>query len=298
MAPSLPELPGVQHRFLELSTGVRVHVAEAGDPAAPPVLCLHGWPQHWWIWRRVIPLMSDDFRLLCPDLRGFGWSDPPADGDFRKQRLADDAIALLDALEIERAHLMGHDWGAWTGLLLAIGAPERLHSLLALGILHPWQPAGRALRNSWRFAYQVPLATPVLGDRLQRRDAFVRRVLRLAWGDRDTWDEAAARSYAEVLAEPGRGDAGHRMYRTVLTRELGPGLAGRYRGRRLGVPTRLLVGRRDPLGPALAMGIERHGDDAATEVLEGCGHFVPEERPDIVAERARTLFRRASRASR
>src|SRR3712207_2077102 len=120
MPPPLPELPGVEHRFLALPTGVRVHLAQAGPADAPPVLCLHGWPQHWWIGRRVSGLLAGEYRILCPDRRGFGWSGWPADGDFRKDRLAEDAIALLDALEIERAHLLGHDWGAFTGLLLAV----------------------------------------------------------------------------------------------------------------------------------------------------------------------------------
>src|SRR4051812_13601452 len=126
MALPLPELPGVRHAFHELPTGVRLHVAEAGPADAAPVLCLHGWPQHWLIWRRVVPLLDGEYRLICPDHRGFGWSDWPRDRDFRKQRLADDAVALLDALGIERAHVLGHDWGGWTGLLLGTGSPERV----------------------------------------------------------------------------------------------------------------------------------------------------------------------------
>jgi pimeloyl-ACP methyl ester carboxylesterase len=96
--PRLPRLAGVEHRFIDLGTRVRAHVAEAGPPDAPAVLCLHGWPQHWWMWRRVLPLLDDSYRLVCPDLRGLGWSGWPDDGDFAKQRLADDALALLDAL--------------------------------------------------------------------------------------------------------------------------------------------------------------------------------------------------------
>ena len=290
MPPSLPDLPGVRHRFLELPTGVRIHVAEAGPEDAPPVLCLHGWPQHWWIWRHLIARLGDDFRLLCPDNRGFGWSGWPDDDDFHKQRLADDALAVLDASGIERAHVVGHDWGAWTGFLLAVDAPQRLRSLLALGILHPWQPPAAAARNAWRFAYQVPLATPVLGERLQRKASFTHRVLRTAWGGRETFDDEAAELYAAAMREPSAARAGHLLYRTFLLSELGPGLAGGFKGRRLGVPSRLLIGSRDPLGVELTGGFERHGDDAATEVLDGCGHFPPEERPDRVAAAARELF--------
>ena len=290
MAPELPALPGVRHAHHDLATGVRVHVAEAGDADGPPVLCLHGWPQHWWMWRGVIPRLAERHRLICPDLRGFGWSEWPADGDFRKQRLADDAVALLDVLGIDRADVLGHDWGAWTGLLLAIGSPARVRNLLAVSIVHPWQPRAVALRNSWRFLYQVPLATPWLGERLVRTERFVTRVIRSGWGDRSTWDGEAAAHFEAVLREPHRARASHLLYRTFLFGELVPSSSGRYAGARLEMPARLLIGERDPLGAELVAGFERRGDDAATEIVPGCGQFLPEERPALVAERALELF--------
>jgi hypothetical protein len=108
MSPPLPQLPGVRHAHHELPTGVRLHVAESGDPGAPAVLAVHGWPQHWWAWRGVIPALAASHRVICPDLRGFGWSGQPEDGDFAKERLADDMLALLDVLGIERAGYLGH----------------------------------------------------------------------------------------------------------------------------------------------------------------------------------------------
>jgi pimeloyl-ACP methyl ester carboxylesterase len=290
MPPEMPQLEGVEHRHVALATGVRVHLAESGPPDGPPVLLLHGWPQHWWEWRRVIPLLNDRYRLLIPDLRGFGWSEWPADGDFLKQRLADDQIALLDALELDRVHMIGHDWGGWTGILLATGAPQRLHNLLAVGIVHPWQPTARAAKNIWRMAYQLPLATPGLSQRLQRSQEFMVRMMKSGWGERSTWDDAAPAVYSATLSQPYSANAGHLLYRQFVTHELGPVAANAFRGRRLGVPTRLVVGTREPLGAEMAKGIERHGDDASFELLEGCGHFVPEERPAEVAARARELF--------
>jgi rfaE bifunctional protein nucleotidyltransferase chain/domain len=107
--PPLPELPGVEHVELDLPTGVRVHVALAGPPDAPPVLALHGWPQHWWCWRRVIERLGGAVRIACPDLRGLGWSGWPDDGDFTKPRLADDAqhmaAELVGRFERERPSL-------------------------------------------------------------------------------------------------------------------------------------------------------------------------------------------------
>ena len=146
--------------YHELPTGVRVHVTTSGPPDAPPVLALHGWPQHSGSWRAVSSELRDTHRLICPDMRGFGRSGWPADGDFSKQRIADDALALLDVLGLERVCLVGHDWGGWAAILAALTAPERFSSLLALGIGHPWIPSAVAARNAHRLAYQFPLYFP------------------------------------------------------------------------------------------------------------------------------------------
>ena len=208
------------------------------------------------MWRRVIPLLRGDHRLVLPDMRGLGWSGWPADGDFAKERLADDALAILDALGLARAHLLTHDWGAWTGMLLALRSPERVRSLLALGIVHPWQPRPVMARNAWRFAYQLPLAAPVLGELLIRRGRLTHAMLRGAWGDRSTWDERGGRrcSSRAAGARP-RPAPASRLYRTFLTRELPAIGAGAFAGRRLAVPSRLVIGSRDPLGAELAHGL-------------------------------------------
>jgi pimeloyl-ACP methyl ester carboxylesterase len=290
MPPELPVLDGVRHSHHDLPTGVRVHVAETGPEDAPPVLCLHGWPQHFLIWRFLWPELAGSYRVICPDLRGHGWSGWPDDGDFRKARLADDALALLDLLGIPRAHVIGHDWGAWTGMLLALGHAERVQSLLALSIVHPWQPTGLALKNLWRFAYQLPLATPWLGEKLVRTDGFIRKVIGSGWADKSTWDADAARSYEDTLRGPMGARTSHLMYQSFLLHEFAAPVRGEFAGRRLEMPTRLLIGEHDPLGAHMAAGIERHGPDAAYEIVPGAGHFLPEERPALVAERAKALL--------
>ena len=193
----------------------------------PLVLCLHGWPQHWWMWRRVIPLLRDDYRLVLPDMRGFGWSEWPRDGDFAKDRLADDAEAIVEALDLGPVHLLTHDWGAWTGILLATRGTPHVRSLLALGIVHPWQPRLTTLRNGWRFLYQLPLSAG-LGGR-----ATAQWIMRAAWGDMATWDPAAA----PVFAERVNARATARLYGTFVTREL-PAIGARRVRRASGSPSR------------------------------------------------------------
>src|SRR4051794_11215398 len=176
-----PALDGVVHRDHDLATGVRVHVAHAGPEHGPAVVALHGFPHHWWVWRRVLPLLPD-VRFLAMDLRGLGWSGAPADGDFRKARLAEDAAALLDVLGIERALLLGHDWGAGPGSLGAPAAPRGWRAPAATGTAHPWATRAATRRALPRFAYQPPLAAPVLGPRIIRH--AVTRLVHPAYAER------------------------------------------------------------------------------------------------------------------
>src|SRR3954468_17880527 len=164
--PAPPELPGVTHRCHDLSTGVRAHVAHAGPQDAPAVVALHGFPQHWYEWRRVIAILKDDLRILAMDTRGLGWSGPAPDGDYRKRRIAEDAVALLDALGLERAVLLGQEWGGWAGWHAALAPPERWHGYVATGTPHPWMSPKAGLQTLPRLAYQPPIASPLLGPRI------------------------------------------------------------------------------------------------------------------------------------
>ncbi|MFC0453252.1 alpha/beta fold hydrolase [Rhodococcus jostii] len=106
-----PALDGVRHRFLDLP-GLRMHVAEAGH--GERVVLLHGFLQHWWEWREVVPGLAARYRVIRPDLRGAGWTDAPPTGYTRDQLIAD-VVALLDTLELDRVGLVAHDWGALLG---------------------------------------------------------------------------------------------------------------------------------------------------------------------------------------
>jgi pimeloyl-ACP methyl ester carboxylesterase len=275
----------VRHADIAVPTGVTLHVAEAGDPAAPPLLLVHGWPQHWWAWRGVIPALAASHRVLCPDLRGFGWSGQPDDGDFTKERLADDMLALLDVLGIEQAGWLGHDWGGWAGWLAALRAPERITRLMVVGIIAPWPDRTATALNAWRSLYQWPLAAPVVGPALVRDGGTARRFLRGAMSDEE------AEVFVEVLQEPERAAASTQLYRQFQLRELPGLLAGRYDDERLQVPVKVLFPRSDgPQHPSQLRGLEAHCDaQVEVEVVEGT-HLLLDEQPELVAERAAAWF--------
>jgi pimeloyl-ACP methyl ester carboxylesterase len=286
----MPQVDGVAHRFVEVRAGnepLSVHLAEAGE--GPPLLLLHGWPQHWWCWRRVLPRLAARHRLLMPDLRGFGWSQAPARG-YDAATFASDQIALLDALGLERAGIIGHDWGGFAAFLMAIAHPDRVERVMVLNAPHPWPPvSARAIAQMWRTWYVGLLASP-LGERALRAGRLLPRVLRR--GGRDAvFSGADAAIYEQRLLEPERAHATSLLYRSCLAsagRTIG---GGPLRDARLTVPALLLFGTDDAFIPAAWLaGHEEHADDMRVELVPGCGHFVPEERPDLVADRALAFF--------
>lgn len=287
----LPALAGVTHEWYDLPTGVRAHVALAGSRDAPggTLILQHGWPQHWYVWRRVIGSLARDFHVVVPDLRGFGWSEQPADGDFRKQRLVDDALALIDTLELERVGWVGHDWGGWTGFLLAERAPERLRGLLALNIIHPWWPRRRLLAIAPRLWYQAVMAMPGLGSGLMRHGRFTEAGLTLRFGSGTPIEPDAKRSFVAALSQPEQARAASLLYRQFVLQEA-PGLFGRT-APHLRVPVRVVFGVDDPaLDYRMLRGLPALCDDCGIELVADCGHFIVDERPALVATRARTFF--------
>jgi pimeloyl-ACP methyl ester carboxylesterase len=284
----MPAVEGVTHRLVELN-GLRMHVAEAGQGS--PVLVLHGWPQHWYAWRKVIPLLAPQHRLICPDLRGFGWSDAPP-GGYAKAELAGDIVALLDALELERVDLLAHDWGAWIGFILCLEHPERFAHYMPLNIATPWPepPSLGGLSAVARLWYQAALAMPWLGATLLRRTGFVRRLIGTG-AVHEAWSESDLDIFADVLRAPERAAASVHLYRTFLLRELLPYLQGKLGAKRLTVPTLMLHGTRDLAIDHRRLGQwQSNSEQMSLELREDSGHFIAEELPEFVAQRALALF--------
>lgn len=289
VAPALPSLAGVEHRMVDLPD-LRVHVAESGQ--GEPVMLLHGFPQHWWLWRRTIPHLAEKYRVICPDLRGAGWTDAPAGGYDREQLLAD-VVALLDALGLDRVRLIGHDWGALLGYQLCLRHPERVAKFLCLAGPPPFLSFDpRMLKVMWRLWFQVVIATPVLGPRLlSRGDQPLVRYLFGLTSDPDAWSQHDVEHFLAPLREPARARAGSAVYRRFIIPELMRIMSGAYRSARLTTPTRVLFGAEDPATrPEFIRGYEPYVDDLQLEFVAGASHFIAGEKPEVVVERALEFF--------
>lgn len=287
----MPELAGVEHHYVDVR-GARLHVAELGDRAGSPVLLVHGWPQHWYSWRSLMPLLADRHRVLAMDLRGFGWSEPTPRG-YRKEELADDVAGVLDALEIDRVNLVGHDWGGVVGFLVCLNHTARVERYVPMNTGHVWPTLGLkgVPKQLGAMAYQGLLASPGLGRRINASPRIVGKVMGAISAQTDSVLPPYQEHFAPRFGDKARAKAASQVYRTFQLYEYPKWVRGLYGDRRLTTPTLWLHGLSDPFfKPGMFKDIVDHADDVRIEYLEGCGHFPAEECPQMVAEHLRAFF--------
>ena len=286
----LPPVPSVRHRLMDVASvagPVRIHLAEAGS--GEPVLFLHGWPQHWFSWRHVVAVLAGQYHLLMPDLRGFGWSEAPGKG-YDPHSFAADARALLDALGLDRVRLVGHDWGGFTAFLLGVAYPERFERIVVFNAPPLWAPLSpRVIASLWRTWYVAAVACP-LGPAIVASDRFVPWFIRLG-GRASVFDDTEADIYARRLRDPARARASAMLYRSYLHAASDIFIRRRYRHERLSVATLLVFGAEDFYLPrSYIAGWQSRAPDMRVEFVPGCGHFLPEERPELASSYLREFL--------
>jgi pimeloyl-ACP methyl ester carboxylesterase len=191
------------------ANGLQFYVRDEGS--GDPVILLHGFPDTGDLWRDQGPaLVKSGFRAIVPDLRGRGRSSkPPAVADYRLSTIVRDVTGILDALSIDRAHVVGHDWGAGVGWLVAALAPERVDRLVAISVGSPGtgvKPTLEELQKGWyRLLF---LFEGVAEELLQRDDWYLFRQFLAGAKDTD--------AYVKTLSEPGALTPGLNWYRANL----------------------------------------------------------------------------------
>jgi pimeloyl-ACP methyl ester carboxylesterase len=259
--------------------GLTFDVRDAGPADGEPVVLLHGFPQDARAWDRVAPVLHGaGLRTLAPDLRGYSpMARPRGRSAYRMRGLVDDVLSLLDAAGLERAHVVGHDWGAVLGWALGSWHADRVRTLTALSVPHPAamlraMAGGQALRSWYMAAFQVPLVPERL--LLAGGAAPLRRMLR-----QSGLPDALADHYVERMREPGALTAALSWYRALPLDVRDP--IGRTR-----VPTLHVWSSADvALGRAATEDTERFVDAPyRLEVLEGLPHWIPELAAERVGE--------------
>ncbi|MEZ5855365.1 MAG: alpha/beta hydrolase [Hyphomicrobiaceae bacterium] len=268
------------HHYAEVGE-VMLHYVTAGS--GPAVVLLHGWPQTWYEWRHVMPILGERYTVIAPDMRGLGDSSRPLTG-YDKRTVAGDIWRLMSqALGISRFHLVGHDWGGPTAYALAADHPEAVATLSIVDVVIPgdggdFSQGGRRWHHQFHITPDLPEALVQGRERLYLKwfyDTFAYRP--------DAVDAAALDEFVRTYSQPGAMRAGFNYYR-AMGDDARVNAAELAMGGRLAMPV-LAVGG----GVSYPHGRGRGGDvesslrrvaqDVAGFVIPECGHFVPEEAP-------------------
>jgi len=270
------------HHYADIGP-IRMHWVAAG--AGDPVVLLHGWPQTWYEWRHLIPVLAEDHLVIAPDLRGWGETERPADG-YDVATVAADIRRLLDHLGITTAHVIGHDWGTPIGYHLAATQRDRVLSFIALEASIPGA-GGEDLLNfsrSWTPLWFFPfLATPDLPQQLiggGRQEVFFTWVLRQMV--RDTPDAFGAEDLAVYLKAYSDDDAVRSSCAYYANTWMSAQQIRDAAQTPLDIPVLAVAGEK-ALGQRMIEFVRRLAPDADGVILPGCGHLIPDERPAELA---------------
>src|ERR1700761_1427702 len=270
----------LEHHHADLGD-VRLHYVTAGRGF--PVVLLHGWPQSWYEWRKVMPGLAAGFRVIAPDLRGLGDSSRPADG-YDKKTVGGDIWRLVhDVLGLEAFYLVGHDWGGPTAYAVAAAHPDAVRKLVILDVTIPGDgsPGISQGGRRWHHAFHqtLDLAEALVAG---REDIY------LGWFYRNygavPLPDADIAEYLRVYRQPGALRAGFAYYRAIPQDMAdNASVVARFK---LPMPVLALGGDRS-WGRRMEVveSLRRMAVDVQGGVVEDCGHWMPEEQPGELVQR-------------
>lgn len=271
---------------------VRMHYIAAGN--GEPVILLHGWPQTSYAWRKVIPLLSDRYRLIAPDMPGLGDSTAP-DGGYDKKTIAGDIWELVhDHLGLDRFYLVGHDWGGPVAYRIAATHPDAVRALAILDVVIPgdggdgFSQKGRRWHHAFHMAQEIP-ETLIEGREREYLSWFWRHYTSRAGAVTD----ADMDEYMRTYGRPESMAAWLGYYR-ALPKDIDDNLAT-AQSQKLEMPVLALGGdgtwarKTEPLES-----LRRVAKNVTGGVVADSGHNIPEEQPEAVAKELANLFEAAA----
>jgi pimeloyl-ACP methyl ester carboxylesterase len=285
----------VQSQLLT-TNGIKLNVLTDGPADGPSVVLLHGFPEFWYGWRRQIPaLVNAGFHVIVPDQRGYNLSDKPKGvAAYDVDILVRDVIGLFDHFGIQKAKLIGHDWGAVVSWALALQFPERLEKLAILNVPHPDVMTQFILSNwnqrkkSWYvFFFQLPFAEWIL-----RRDNFG-NLQRALVGRRGSFTPEDIIEYKKAWSPPGALTGMLNWYRAIVRKSTrGPWNPNKIQVRPVKVPTLMLWGKHDvALSHRMAQPSIEACERGELVMFDKATHWVQHDAADEVNQKLITFLR-------
>jgi pimeloyl-ACP methyl ester carboxylesterase len=246
----------------------------------PAVILLHGFPEDWYAYHRVIPLLAKKFTVVAVDLRGIGGSAATADG-YDAANMAEDVHQLVEHLHLENVYIVGHDIGGMVAYAFARRYPETSRGVMMLDAPLPGLGSWAAVKSS-RFTWHINFhQTPELPEQLiaGREAIYFRHFL-----DSDTFSDSDVARYARAYAAPDHLRALLEIYRAFPANEK----FNAAQQSPLSLPLVLAPGENSPfekLMPSFADALRDHGcANVKIEAIKNGAHYVAEEQPEAVAE--------------
>jgi epoxide hydrolase 4 len=270
--------------------GIRLHYVEAGE--GPLVVLLHGFPEFWYSWRHQIPALSAaGFHVVAPDMRGYNLSEKPAGWrQYDAEHLGADIAGLIRSFGVEKAHVVGHDWGAAVAYYTAMQHADLVERLAILNVPHPARMldgfrTARQLRKSW---YMFFFQLPDLPERLLARDGFSAAKRSLRAESPAAFSDADLERYVEAWSTPGALSGMLNYYRAALRQSPRRAL---NRMRPIEMPVLVIWGERDRhLGSELARPKPQWVPNVRVERLPEATHWVHHDAPERVNELLREFL--------
>ncbi|WP_420075821.1 alpha/beta fold hydrolase [Streptomyces sp. JL3001] len=290
-----PVIPGFEHHRVPVADGVSLHTAVGGS--GPPVVLLHGFPQTHLMWRHVAADLAVDHTVICPDLRGYGASDKPAETDgsvYAKRTMAADIVALARELGHERFALAGHDRGALVAFRAGLDHPDAVTHLACLDVLPTldmWEVM-HGVTAAVGFHLYLMAQPPGLPERMigAAPDDFFGHFLDIWTTDRAAVPDDVRAAYLAACREAVPSIVAD--YRASAGIDVEHDRADRDAQGTLRMPVSVL---QQDWGAALgfdAAGLWRTWAPDLRHATVTCGHFMAEEAPDDIAKALRDLLAR------
>lgn len=289
LLPNPLTIPGLEHGRAEVND-IWLHYVRGGPDEAQPIVLLHGFPESWLMWRHILPALMERYHVVAVDLRGYGDSaKPEGEAGYDKGTMADDIAALIDHLGLERPLLVGHDRGGRVARRYALDRPDALRGLALLDILpveyvYDRLSAAEVSERYWHWVFHLVAELPeelIAGN----EEAYLARFFSRTPGLLETMRaDGAWLEYRRCWLQPGAVVAALNDYRATFRHDVPRYRAERKSGRKLTVPTLILWGNRGNLSNQPVVDIWREvATDVRGQVIPGCGHYLPEEQPDVVS---------------
>ena len=273
-AADLPK--GAEDQFAPVN-GIRIHYVKMG--AGPLLILLHGWPQTWYEWRKVMPALATKFTVVAPDLRGLGLSEKTPTG-YDKHTIANDVAALIKHLGERSAIVVGHDMGGKVAYVLSLLYPELVTKLIMVDCMPPGtENMDPAKGGRWHYGFHMAAEFPEMLTKGREREYISAQMM--SWlHQKDAITQDALDEYAKYYASPGGMTAGFNYYRALPDDAK---FLAAYADRKFAMPVLTIAGRYG-VSDNLFKAMRPKADNLKGVIAEESGHFVPEEAPAFLTE--------------